>query len=56
MPAEPERPAPCRTCQEFALAEAVAGGERDYSRATDCRVLLKRQRETAECTAAREEA
>ncbi|ESQ00039.1 MULTISPECIES: hypothetical protein [Streptomyces] len=56
MPAEPERPAPCRTCQEFALAEAVADGERDYSRATDCRVLLKRHRETAECTAAREEA
>ncbi|CAM5316395.1 MULTISPECIES: hypothetical protein [Streptomyces] len=55
MPAEPERPAPCRTCQEFALAEAVANGERDYSRATDCRVLLKRHRQSGTCTAAQEE-
>ncbi|MFD6044853.1 hypothetical protein ACFWG7_26575 [Streptomyces koyangensis] len=51
MPVEPERPAPCRTCQEFALAEAVANGERDYSKATDCRVLLKRHRQGGECTA-----
>ncbi|MEW2708043.1 hypothetical protein AB0948_23970 [Streptomyces koyangensis] len=41
----------CPTCQEFALAEAVANGERDYSRATDCRVLLKRHRQGGECTA-----
>lgn len=55
MPAHTEQPAPCHTCQEYALAEAVANGERDYSKATDCRVLLKRHRETAECTAPREQ-
>ncbi|MGW1461602.1 MULTISPECIES: hypothetical protein [unclassified Streptomyces] len=55
MPVEPERPSPCRTCQEFTLAEAVANGERDYSKATDCRVLLKRHRQSAECTGALEQ-
>ncbi|MDH6188921.1 hypothetical protein M2168_001953 [Streptomyces sp. CZ24] len=45
----------CRTCQEFTLAEAVANGERDYSKATDCRVLLKRHRQSAECTGAPEQ-
>ncbi|KLJ01208.1 hypothetical protein ABZ114_14930 [Streptomyces albidoflavus] len=42
-------PTPCRTCQEFTLAEAVANGERDWSRATDCRVLRKRHQEAGEC-------
>ncbi|MFI2670838.1 hypothetical protein ACH5AU_15020 [Streptomyces albidoflavus] len=44
-----EPPAPCRTCQEFTLAEAVANGERDWSRATDCRVLRKRHQESGAC-------
>ncbi|MGW4378027.1 hypothetical protein ACWEJ7_30720 [Streptomyces albidoflavus] len=42
---------PCTTCQSWKLAEAVANGQRDYSRATDCRVLLKRHQESAECVA-----
>ncbi|MFC7469054.1 MULTISPECIES: hypothetical protein [Streptomyces] len=41
-------PTPCRTCQEFTLAEAVANGERDWSKATDWRVLRKRHQETGE--------
>ncbi|WP_436738053.1 hypothetical protein [Streptomyces sp. BBFR102] len=43
--------APCRPCQELALAEAVATAEYDWSRATDCRVLRKRHRESGECGA-----
>ncbi|MGN0119316.1 MAG: hypothetical protein ACI39M_17740 [Streptomyces albidoflavus] len=42
-------PTPCHTCQEFTLAEAVANGERDWSKATDCRVLRKRHQEAGEC-------
>ncbi|MDI3346333.1 hypothetical protein QKW45_21635 [Streptomyces sp. AJ-1] len=42
---------PCRPCQELALAEAVAKAEYDWSRATDCRVLMKRHRESGECVA-----
>lgn len=38
----PEEPEPCRTCQEFDLAEAVARSERDGSRETDARVLRRR--------------
>ncbi|MGX1710898.1 hypothetical protein ACWIFI_16395 [Streptomyces albidoflavus] len=41
----------CRPCQELALAEAVAKAEYDWSRATDCRVLMKRHRESGECVA-----
>lgn len=41
----------CSGCEEWKLAEAVAKAERDLSRATDCRVLLKRHRESAECVA-----
>ncbi|MFI1312739.1 hypothetical protein ACH4TS_21745 [Streptomyces albidoflavus] len=44
-----DSPTPCRTCQEFTLAEAVANGERDWSRATDCRVLRKRHQEADAC-------
>ncbi len=44
-----ESPTPCRPCQEFTLAEAVANGERDWSKATDCRVLRKRHQEAGEC-------
>lgn len=39
----------CRTCQEFELAQAEADAERDYSRATDCRVLLRRHQRTPDC-------
>ncbi|MBF4135631.1 hypothetical protein [Streptomyces albidoflavus] len=49
-PHSPTKP-PCRPCQELALAEAVANAEYDWSRATDCRVLLKRHRESGECVA-----
>ncbi|MGW5394147.1 hypothetical protein [Streptomyces koyangensis] len=42
---------PCRPCQELALAEAVANAEYDWSKATDCRVLMKRHRESGECMA-----
>ncbi|MFI8909675.1 hypothetical protein ACWEJQ_28690 [Streptomyces albidoflavus] len=42
---------PCSTCESWRLAEAVANGQQDYSKATDCRVLLKRHREGAECLA-----
>ncbi|ESQ03958.1 Hypothetical protein B590_17009 [Streptomyces sp. PVA_94-07] len=42
---------PCSTCESWKLAEAVANGQQDYSRATDCRGLLKRHRESAECRA-----
>ncbi|MEL5956768.1 hypothetical protein AADR41_18680 [Streptomyces sp. CLV115] len=40
---------PCPGCQELRLAEALANDQRDYSRATDCRVLLRRHRDTADC-------
>ncbi|WLQ41160.1 hypothetical protein P8A22_14900 [Streptomyces laculatispora] len=42
--AQPSETDECRDCQELDLAEAVARGERDESRATDCRVLRKRHR------------
>ncbi|MCX4441953.1 hypothetical protein OG998_13325 [Streptomyces albidoflavus] len=42
---------PCLPCQELALAEAVANAEYDWSKATDCRVLMKRHRESGECVA-----
>ncbi|MGA5578436.1 hypothetical protein ACPCK9_26880 [Streptomyces koyangensis] len=45
----PHQEATCRGCDELLLAEAVAKGERDYSRATDCRVLLKRHQKSDEC-------
>lgn len=41
---------PCPGCQRLRLAEALANDRHDYSRATDCRVLLRRHRSTAECT------
>ncbi len=41
----------CTGCEEWKLAETDANGQRDYSRATDCRVLLKRHQESAECVA-----
>lgn len=50
-PASEHSQPPCRPCQELALAEAVAKAEYDWSRATDCRVLLKRHRESGECVA-----
>ncbi|GAA3751630.1 hypothetical protein GCM10023082_54360 [Streptomyces tremellae] len=39
----------CRTCGELRLAEAVANAQRDHSRATDCRVLLRRHRAATGC-------
>ncbi|NEC16607.1 hypothetical protein G3I34_30925 [Streptomyces sp. SID8014] len=46
-----ERDQPCSACESWRLAEAVANGQQDYSTAADCRVLLKRHRESAECRA-----
>lgn len=40
----------CPECQELRLAEALANDQNDYSRATDCRVLLRRHRSTEKCT------
>ncbi|MFB8032256.1 hypothetical protein ACFC5Z_04740 [Streptomyces sp. NPDC056004] len=40
----------CPECQKLRLAEALAGDQYDYSGATDCRVLLRRHRDTADCT------
>ncbi|WP_307865482.1 hypothetical protein [Streptomyces montanisoli] len=48
-------PAPCRSCGELRLAEAVANAQRDYSRAADCRVLLRRHQASADCIARRPE-
>ncbi|MEU7377879.1 hypothetical protein [Streptomyces albidoflavus] len=41
----------CDSCEEFRLGETEANAERDWSRATDCRVLLKRHQDSAECVA-----
>ncbi|MFE7670905.1 hypothetical protein ACFU5N_01655 [Streptomyces albidoflavus] len=49
--AAPEEATLCLPCQELALAEAVANAEYDWSKATDCRVLMKRHRESGECVA-----
>lgn len=45
----PDASPECRTCQELRLAEAVANAQRDYSGATDCRVLLRRHRQADDC-------
>ncbi|MGX1708353.1 hypothetical protein [Streptomyces sp. 021-3] len=42
---------PCDPCHHLTLAEAEANAEFDWSKATDCRVLLKRHRATGECSA-----
>ncbi|MCF3960633.1 hypothetical protein L1885_02890 [Streptomyces fuscigenes] len=41
----------CRTCEEFRRAEAVARARGDHSKATDCRVLLRRHRGSGDCPA-----
>ncbi|WP_405751152.1 hypothetical protein OHA19_21135 [Streptomyces sp. NBC_00012] len=41
---------PCPGCQKLRLAEALATDQRDYSKATDCRVLLRRHRSTVACS------
>ncbi|MFB8413947.1 hypothetical protein ACFC63_00330 [Streptomyces albidoflavus] len=41
----------CDSCEEFRLGETEANAERDWSRATDCRVLLKRHQDSADCVA-----
>ncbi|MEU6443711.1 hypothetical protein [Streptomyces sp. NPDC047046] len=38
---------PCATCHAWRSAERDAEAERDYSRAADCRVLLRRHRADA---------
>ncbi|MEU2961005.1 hypothetical protein [Streptomyces albidoflavus] len=56
-PAHPELEAPatqlhpCDPCHHLTLAEAEANAEFDWSKATDCRVLLKRHQAAAECSA-----
>ncbi|MFC9752417.1 hypothetical protein [Streptomyces sp. NPDC056921] len=40
----------CPECQKLRLAEALANDQHDYSGATDCRVLLRRHHDTADCT------
>ncbi|MFJ3846923.1 hypothetical protein ACIPV3_22880 [Streptomyces albidoflavus] len=56
-PVRPEMPpseaqfVPCDPCHHLTLAEAEANAEFDWSKATDCRVLLKRHRATGECSA-----
>ncbi|MFE6490137.1 hypothetical protein [Streptomyces sp. NPDC057748] len=40
----------CPECQKLRLAEALANGQHDYSKAADCRVLLRRHRDTADCS------
>ncbi|MEV0849727.1 hypothetical protein AB0J21_28275 [Streptomyces sp. NPDC049954] len=39
----------CGTCRELGAAEALANAARDFSRATDCRVLLRRHRQATGC-------
>ncbi|RPK56460.1 hypothetical protein EES44_26805 [Streptomyces sp. ADI96-15] len=41
----------CDTCHHLTLAEAEANAEFDWSKATDCRVLLKLHRAAGECSA-----
>ncbi|MBP3078217.1 hypothetical protein OHB02_16855 [Streptomyces albidoflavus] len=41
----------CASCEEFRQREAEADTERDWSRATDCRVLLRRHQDSADCVA-----
>ncbi|MFC9301203.1 hypothetical protein ACFTWG_15435 [Streptomyces albidoflavus] len=45
----PEAPL-CLPCHHLTLAEAEANAEFDWSKATDCRVLLKRHRAAGECS------
>ncbi|MFE3047424.1 hypothetical protein ACFXIY_10260 [Streptomyces albidoflavus] len=42
---------PCDPCHHLTLAEAEANAEYDWSKATDCRVLLKRHQASGECSA-----
>ncbi|MFE6720032.1 hypothetical protein ACFVDU_20935 [Streptomyces albidoflavus] len=41
----------CDPCHHLTLAEAEANAAYDWSKATDCRVLLKRHQATGECPA-----
>lgn len=49
-PPEPEF-TPCDPCHHLTRAEAEANAAYDWSKATDCRVLLKRHQATGECSA-----
>jgi hypothetical protein len=42
-------PRRCQACGQLRLAEAEAAVRHDYSKATDCRVLLRRHRLAADC-------
>ncbi|MFJ6016331.1 hypothetical protein [Streptomyces sp. NPDC092952] len=46
---KPDGPGVCPGCRELSRADAFADERRDYSTATDCRLLLRRHRGTAEC-------
>lgn len=46
---------PCAPCHHLTQAEAEANAAYDWSKATDCRVLLKRHQATAECSARKPE-
>ncbi|MFF2012700.1 hypothetical protein ACFVWY_27000 [Streptomyces sp. NPDC058195] len=53
LPQEPPRKpdsGDCHGCLELRRAEALASERRDYSAATDCRVLLRRHQDTAGCS------
>ncbi|WP_436740493.1 hypothetical protein [Streptomyces sp. BBFR102] len=41
----------CSDCAAYQRAEKAASAEYDYSKATDCRVLLARHRKSSECSA-----
>lgn len=41
----------CPDCEDFQLAERAANAAYDYSKVTDCRVLLARHRKSSECKA-----
>lgn len=41
----------CPECEEYQLAEGAANATYDYSKATDCRVLLARHRKSSVCKA-----
>lgn len=40
----PSNTEPCATCHAWSTKERAAEAERDHSRATDCRVMLRRHR------------
>ncbi|MEU6110564.1 hypothetical protein ABZ853_19445 [Streptomyces albidoflavus] len=47
----PASPTDCSDCEAYRVAEKAANAAYDYSKATDCRVLLARHRKSSQCTA-----